>query len=65
MKPGARRMLKLRHGKWIAFAEIGNEVWLLALRKTDPRMKGGRITEVLQCAPSSVEEGVVYEETKC
>ncbi len=61
MKFGARNILKLKRGEWVAFAEREHRQLLLDLRRTDPRMKRGRITEVLQCNPSSVYEGVVYQ----
>lgn len=64
MKPGARAMLRLRRGPWLAFAERENRQLLLDLRRTDPRLKRGRITEVLQCGPTLIEEGVVYPENR-
>jgi hypothetical protein len=57
-------MLKLKRGIWIAFAEREHRQILLDLRRTDPRMKRSRITEVLQMLPSTIEEGKVYEEQR-
>ncbi len=61
---GARLMFKLSRGGFIAFAERNNRSLLEELRKTDPRMKRGHITEVLQMWPSTIVEGVVYPEIR-
>lgn len=59
-----RNMLRLRKGSFIAFAETEHRQALVKLRLTDPRMKRGRIIEVLQMWPSSIEEGKIYEESR-
>ena len=61
LTPGARCMLRLKRRGLIVFAETDHREMLLNIRKRDVRLKYGRITSVLQCNPSAVTEGTVYD----
>lgn len=60
-KPEAHVMLRLRKGIYTVWAETNQEHLLKLVRRWDERLKGGRITGVLQMAPSSIELFKIYK----